>query len=59
MHIVFFVFVSEISIGGTRFVEKGNTIYLTCNASASTSGLPPRDIQWFKDGRNRSYDYMY
>lgn len=43
-HIIF----SEISITGTRVVEKGNSIYLTCNASGTTS--PPDGIDWYKDG---------
>ena len=33
---------------GTKFVEKGDSIHLICNASGSTS--PPEDLDWFKDG---------
>ncbi|XP_045216172.1 hepatocyte cell adhesion molecule-like isoform X2 [Mercenaria mercenaria] len=38
----------EISITGTRVVEKGKSIHLTCQASGTTS--PPEGIDWYKDG---------
>ncbi|KAL4227719.1 hypothetical protein ACF0H5_013154 [Mactra antiquata] len=41
-------FKQEIEITGTRVVEKGESIFLMCNASGMTS--PPDGIDWFKDG---------
>lgn len=38
----------KISINGTLFMEKGQTLRLTCNATGS--GTPPDAIDWFKDG---------
>ncbi|XP_055892375.1 myosin light chain kinase, smooth muscle-like isoform X3 [Biomphalaria glabrata] len=38
----------EISIHGTLFVERGDTLRLTCNATGSE--YPPDAIDWFKDG---------
>ncbi|XP_060601073.1 lachesin-like [Ruditapes philippinarum] len=38
----------EISITGTRVVERGQSIHLTCNASGKNS--PPDSIDWYKDG---------
>ncbi|CAL1544903.1 unnamed protein product, partial [Lymnaea stagnalis] len=40
--------VEEISITGTLFVEKGETLRLVCNATGSE--YPPDAIDWFKDG---------
>lgn len=38
----------NIHISGTRFVEKGGSIFLICNASNTDS--PPEGLDWFKDG---------
>ncbi|KAL4227804.1 hypothetical protein ACF0H5_013241 [Mactra antiquata] len=37
-----------IKITGESFVEKGDKIRLTCNATGEL--FPPEDIDWFKDG---------
>ena len=37
-----------VSMTGTKFVTKGETIRLHCNASGSY--LAPQDIDWFHDG---------
>nr|KAG5692718.1 hypothetical protein BaRGS_008581 [Batillaria attramentaria] len=39
---------SEIQISGNQFVEKGNTLSLTCNATGFD--YPPDELDWFKDG---------
>lgn len=39
---------SGIVITGKDFVEKGDRIVLTCNATGEF--FPPEDIDWFKDG---------
>ncbi|KAK3097166.1 hypothetical protein FSP39_006994, partial [Pinctada imbricata] len=44
--------VQEIRINGTRFVEKGDPIYLVCNATGED--YAPDYIEWYKDG-----DLMY
>ena len=36
-------------MNGTRFVEKGAELYLTCNASGTEN--PPDGIDWFKNGK--------
>ncbi|BFY97539.1 hypothetical protein BsWGS_00580 [Bradybaena similaris] len=41
-------FKPDISIHGTIFVEKGDTLRLVCNATGSE--YPPESIDWFKDG---------
>ncbi|GFR70958.1 hemicentin-1 [Elysia marginata] len=38
----------KITINGTLFMEKGQTLKLICNATGS--GYPPDAIDWFKDG---------
>ena len=38
----------NIHISGTRFVEKGSSVFLLCNASNTDS--PPGGLDWFKDG---------
>ncbi|KAL3865832.1 hypothetical protein ACJMK2_043182 [Sinanodonta woodiana] len=38
----------DIQISGTQFVEKGDHIYLECNATSAAN--PPQSIDWFKDG---------
>ncbi|KAK7477836.1 hypothetical protein BaRGS_00030914 [Batillaria attramentaria] len=38
----------EIQISGNQFVEKGNTLSLTCNATGFD--YPPDELDWFKDG---------
>ncbi|KAK3601432.1 hypothetical protein CHS0354_033553 [Potamilus streckersoni] len=38
----------DIQISGTQFVEKGEHIYLECNATSVAN--PPQSIDWFKDG---------
>ncbi|XP_041360435.1 junctional adhesion molecule B-like [Gigantopelta aegis] len=38
----------NITISGTTFVEKGNGMKLTCNATGD--GYPPDVMDWFKDG---------
>ncbi|XP_059173171.1 lachesin-like isoform X2 [Physella acuta] len=38
----------EITIHGTLFVERGDTLKLVCNATGSE--YPPDAIDWFKDG---------
>lgn len=35
-------------MSGTKFVEKGDSIHLICNASGQN--YPPEDLDWFKDG---------
>ncbi|WAR00202.1 LRIG1-like protein, partial [Mya arenaria] len=40
--------VIEISITGTRFVEFGGRIFLSCNASGTVA--PPDVLDWFKNG---------
>ncbi|XP_055874123.1 uncharacterized protein LOC106053984 isoform X1 [Biomphalaria glabrata] len=44
----------DIFISGTTFVEKGDPIYLACNASGHLG--PPEDLDWFKDGQKLSPD---
>ncbi|KAH9491895.1 hypothetical protein Btru_028994 [Bulinus truncatus] len=44
----------DIYITGTNFVEKGDPIYLVCNASGQFG--PPDDLDWFKDGQKLSPD---
>ncbi|XP_041364320.1 uncharacterized protein LOC121379734 [Gigantopelta aegis] len=39
---------SDIRIAGTNFVEKGNRLHLTCNATGDD--YRPDAIDWFKDG---------
>ncbi|KAK7506369.1 hypothetical protein BaRGS_00002481, partial [Batillaria attramentaria] len=41
-------FKKDITMNGTRFVEKGDSIHLVCNASGQN--YPPEDLDWFKDG---------
>lgn len=43
-----FFTVSAIKIEGKSYVEKGEKIVLTCNATGEL--FPPDDIDWFKDG---------
>ncbi|XP_076465712.1 zwei Ig domain protein zig-8-like [Babylonia areolata] len=38
----------DIRISGSQFVEKGNTLVLTCNATGFD--YPPDELDWFKDG---------
>ncbi|PVD19838.1 hypothetical protein C0Q70_20331 [Pomacea canaliculata] len=40
--------VNTIFMSGTKFVEKGDSIHLICNASGQN--YPPEDLDWFKDG---------
>ncbi|KAL3866815.1 hypothetical protein ACJMK2_044078 [Sinanodonta woodiana] len=37
-----------IAISGKEFVDKGDSIIITCNATGESR--PPDDIDWFKDG---------
>ncbi|XP_076465541.1 lachesin-like isoform X2 [Babylonia areolata] len=37
-----------IFMEGTKFVEKGDSIHLICNASGARG--PPENLDWFKDG---------
>ncbi|XP_060080798.1 protein amalgam-like [Ylistrum balloti] len=39
---------SAVTLGGGEFVEKGNPITLSCNATGKL--MTPDDIDWFKDG---------
>ncbi|XP_076443947.1 zwei Ig domain protein zig-8-like [Babylonia areolata] len=41
-------FRKALSMNGTSFVEKGDPIRLTCNASGTKAS--PDDLEWFKDG---------
>lgn len=43
-----------IKITGNKYVEKGDKIVLTCNATGEL--FPPEDIDWFKDGRKIKQD---
>lgn len=45
---------SGIVIEGKKYVEKGEKIVLTCNATGEF--FPPEDIDWFKDGRKVKED---
>ena len=45
---IIYLFLSGIVITGKDFVEKGEKIVLTCNATGEF--FPPEDIDWFKDG---------
>ncbi|KAL5004921.1 hypothetical protein ScPMuIL_018377 [Solemya velum] len=45
----------EISISGSRYVEKGDSIYLMCNATGED--YPPDDLDWFKEGKKVVSDY--
>ncbi|KAL8591481.1 hypothetical protein ACOMHN_002105 [Nucella lapillus] len=38
----------DIRISGSQFVEVGNTLVLTCNATGFD--YPPDELDWFKDG---------
>ncbi|ESP02460.1 hypothetical protein LOTGIDRAFT_138435, partial [Lottia gigantea] len=40
--------VSDIEISGSTFVEKGNPLKITCNATGND--YPPEGLDWFKDG---------
>ena len=43
-----YISVTAIKIRGKNYVEKGEQIILTCNATGEL--YPPEDIDWFKDG---------
>lgn len=43
-----FCYFAAIFMSGTKFVEKGDSIHLICNASGQN--YPPEDLDWFKDG---------
>ncbi|CAG5132324.1 unnamed protein product, partial [Candidula unifasciata] len=45
---ILLLFLLQISIHGTIFVERGDTLRLVCNATGSE--YPPDSIDWFKDG---------
>lgn len=40
--------ISDIQIYGNPYVVKGDTIYLTCNATGTSN--PPDTVDWFKGG---------
>lgn len=44
----FLFFLVAVKLGGGGYVEKGNPITLSCNATGKV--MPPDDIDWFKDG---------
>ncbi|XP_025078293.1 zwei Ig domain protein zig-8-like isoform X2 [Pomacea canaliculata] len=44
----------DIQISGSQFVEKGNTLTLTCNATGFD--YPPDELDWFKDGLKLTSD---
>ncbi|KAL3867231.1 hypothetical protein ACJMK2_044447 [Sinanodonta woodiana] len=44
----------HIHISGPEYVEKGDTITLTCNASGIN--YPPEEIDWFRNGQKVSSD---
>ncbi|KAJ8304372.1 hypothetical protein KUTeg_017955 [Tegillarca granosa] len=46
--------VKEISINGTKFVERGDPILIKCNATGEE--FPPDDIQWYKEGNKIKSD---
>lgn len=45
---VFSVFLAEIHMAGTQYVDVGDTITLQCNATGVD--YIPEDVDWFKDG---------
>ena len=49
------VFLSEIRITGEKYVEKGQKINLTCNATGESH--PPDDLDWFKNGNKLLTNY--
>lgn len=56
MHFAMNVFtISDIQIYGDPFVEKGDTIFLTCNATGTRN--PPDTVDWFKGGHKVVTDY--
>lgn len=51
---IFFAHRPDIQISGSQFVEKGNTLTLTCNATGFD--YPPDELDWFKDGLKLTSD---
>ena len=46
----FFIIFPDIAIGGTEYIEKGQNIEVTCNATSPSPNYEPAPsiIQWFK-----------